>query len=167
MLFDLDGPPPSQCPRQAWIKARNRCAEIAESRNIADYFYPPQQQVVDSRDQVRTHRASDEGPGSTEYRARYRPAGVRDFAAEERYQKAAEEHRTTEFLRSQSATASRISTPPPPPAQPEPPPGPPPPNYPPPREMMNSRYYGLKEDTLDMTGGSRLGFRHVERNSQM
>ena len=81
--------------------------------------------------------------------------------------KAAEEHRTTEFLRSQSATAARISTPPPPPAQPEPPPGPPPPNYPPPREMMDSRYYGLKEDTLDMTGGSRLGFRHVERNSQM
>ena len=167
LLFNLEGPPPGKCPRKAWTKARQRCAEIAESRNVADFFYPPQQQVVDSRDQVHTHRASDEGPGSAEYRARYRPSGARDFAAEERYRKAAEDHHTAEFLRSQSATASRINTPPPPPAQPPPPPGPPPPNHPPPKNMMSTRYYGLTEDTLDVSGGSRLGFRHVERNSQM
>ena len=155
LLFDLSGPPPKSSIQAAWIKARNRCLEIAETRNVADFLYPPQQQQVDTRDQIRTHRASDHGPGSQGYRPRYR-----DFASEESYRRAAEEQRTADFLLSQEATPARINTPPPPP-------GPPPPNYPPPREMMATKYYGVPEDTRHSVGGSKYGFRNVEQNSRM
>ena len=126
---------------------------------MAEFFYPSAQQAVDSREQVHSHRASEEGPGVPGPRARYR-----DFAAEEKYKKAAEEEQTREFLRTNSATATRIGTPPPPPAPP-PPAGPPPPNYPPPKEMMQTQFYGIKQDTPIEHKGNLLGFRHVERKS--
>ena len=140
---------------------RARCEEIAEDRNVAEFFYPSAQQAVDSREQVHSHRASEEGPGVPGLRPRYR-----DFEAEEKYKTAAQEEHTREFLRSNSATAARIGTPPPPPAPP-PPVGPPPPNYPPPKEMMKTQFYGLKEDTPITHDGNQMGFRHVERNSAM
>ena len=161
LLFDLSGPPPSSDIRTAWAKARARCEEIAEDRNVADLIYPPEQQHIDSRDQQHTHRASTQGPGVQGYRPRHR-----DFAAEASYQRAAEEQRTADFLATNEATPTRIPTPPPPPDV-EPGWQPPPPKHPPPQEMMASVYWGVPPHEVDMTGGSRYGFRHVERNSRM
>ena len=168
LLFDLSGPPPNSDVRTAWAKARARCEEIREYRNVADLLYPPGQQEVDSRNQKHTHRASTEGPGMQEFRPRYR-----DFAAEPAYQRAAEERRTANFLAQNDATPSSIPMPPPPPNVVPPPidvqPGwqPPPPKHPPPQEMMASVYWGVPPHEVDITGGSRYGFRNVERGSRM
>ena len=87
--------------------------------------------------------------------------------------RAAEERRTANFLAQNDATPASIPMPPPPPNGVPPPievmPGwqPPPPKHPPPQEMMASVYWGIPPHEVDVEGGSRYGFRHVERSSRM